>query len=391
MVSRHAVVVGGGIGGLSAAVGLREAGWRVTVVERAPRFEEIGAGIMLWPNALRALHALGLGERVSSLSTPQVTGGVHNRRGALLMRTDHADAERRLGGPFVGIHRAKLLAILRDALPSAALRHGTRVTGVTERGELTVESGTSDLDEADLVVGADGIGSRVRGALWPEHPGPARTGTTDWRAVIDAPDAVRNGISWGPGTEFGSVPLSDGRLYWYASLNADADTDHGDTDHGDDRAFLLEQFRSWHDPVPRLIESTPPHRLLRHDGYFLRHPLPSYVRGRVALLGDAAHAMAPNLGQGGCQAIEDAVELASALSRRPSVPEALDRYDSRRRPRSQRVARAARRMGRFGQRMSNPVAVGARDALVRLTPSALSMRAMATFADWTPPEIRPSR
>ncbi|MDR7303369.1 FAD-dependent monooxygenase [Haloactinomyces albus] len=384
MNGQHAVVVGGGIGGLCAAIGLRTAGWRVTVAERASRFGEIGAGIMLWPNAVRALRELGVHERMRALSTPQVQGGIRTHRGTWLMRMDHSAVERRLGGPVLGVHRADLLASLLEALPPESLRQGTEITGVTAVAGLTSSSG--DIDDADLVVGADGIRSRVRSSLWPQHPGPSPTGTVDWRAVIDDPGAPAFGMSWGPGTEFGSVPLADGRLYWYASINADVVTENGE-----DEEFLLRHFRSWHHPVGHLIASTPAGAILRHEGAFLQEPLSCYARGRVALLGDAAHAMPPNLGQGACQAIEDAVVLAASAAERGSVPEILHRYDRLRRPRSQAISRSSRRMGRFGQQLSSPPAVAMRDAALRLVPSALSMRGMSTLASWEAPTIRPGR
>uniref|UniRef100_UPI00037861E1 FAD-dependent oxidoreductase n=1 Tax=Saccharomonospora halophila TaxID=129922 RepID=UPI00037861E1 len=162
-----AIVVGGGIGGLSAAVGLRQAGWRVTVAERAPELTEVGAGITLWPNALRALDELGVGEALRPLLAPQASGGLRDPHGRAITRIDGAEFGRRLGRPLVGLHRARLVEILRAALPDDALRTGTEVVAVTTDGEVSYRDG--DTARADLVVGADGLGSRVRAALWPGH------------------------------------------------------------------------------------------------------------------------------------------------------------------------------------------------------------------------------
>ncbi|SFP04920.1 2-polyprenyl-6-methoxyphenol hydroxylase [Amycolatopsis arida] len=379
----QAVVVGGGIGGLGAALGLRRAGWRVTVLERGAAGTDLGAGISLWPNALRGLRELGLGARLRPLLTPQRTGALRDRRGRVLAEVGGDVLERALGLPMVAIHRGQLLDLLRAALPAESLRYDAEVTGITPSGEL--RGAGTDLAGADLVVGADGIDSGVRAALWPAHPGTAYCGVTAFRAVVDpVPGAVMDG-TWGPGAEFGAVPLVDGRLYWFVSLTAPEGLRPADR-----LAFLRTRLRDWHPGVHRILERTPPEAVLQHDVRVLAAPLDSYVRGRVVLLGDAAHAMAPFLGQGGCQAIEDAVVLAAELAREPDVPTALARYDRVRRPRTQGLARASELAGRFGHRVTNPVAVALRNTVLRLLPAAVAARGTMAAARWTPPRIEPA-
>lgn len=378
---RTAAVIGGGIGGLCAAIGLREAGWEVTVFERATEFAEIGAGITLWPNALRALDVLGLGERLAPLLSPQGAGEVRDHRGRLVNRLDGARLERALGRPLLAIHRAQLLELLRSALPADSLRSGTAITDVTADGTIRRHDGEST---ADLVVAADGIHSLVRARLWPGRPGPVYMGQTAFRAVLDTPGELSLSGLLGPGTEIGMIPLTGCRLYWYLSRTAPPGIRPDDP-----KAFLLERFANWPEPVPTLIAATPRDRLLQHDLFALRTPLPSYIRGRVALLGDAAHAMAPYLGQGGCQAIEDAVVLAAATTRHDETGEALAHYDRERRPRSQAVARRSEQTGRLGARLRNPLAVAARNTAFRLLPAAVSVRAATATADWRPPALLP--
>ncbi|MEU7780767.1 FAD-dependent oxidoreductase [Micromonospora parva] len=385
MSDAHAVVVGGGIGGLSAALALHRQGWRVTVLERAPELREVGAGLSLMANAVRALDALGLGPTVRRGGHGEAPGGIRNRHGRWLSRVDATEMVRQLGTTALGVHRATLHRTLREALPASSLHTSATVEHVEsdpERASVRYRTpnGSRTLT-ADLVVGADGLRSRVRAQLWPQHPGPVYAGSTAWRAAIAFADPVPAAITWGPGAEFGMVPIGDGQLYWYAALNAPPGG-HAP----DELAALRERFGDWHDPIPALLAATPPGVVLRNDIHHLAAPLPSYVRGRVALLGDAAHAMTPNLGQGAGQAIEDAVVLGAVCANGPEgLPAALGAYDEQRRPRSQAVARASVTAGRFGQQLCHPIAVAVRDTALRLTPGRVALRSMARYADWRPP------
>lgn len=238
--------------------------------------------------------------------------------------------------------------------------------------------------EADLVVAADGIGSRLRAQLFPGHPGPAYSGSTVLRAITESPVDLTTDfeITWGPGAEFGHIAFADGRAEWHAVLNSPAGVRHPDP-----LAEVRRRFDGWHDPIPALLAATRPDAVLHHDVNELVAPLPSYAVGRIALLGDAAHAMTPNLGQGACQSLEDAATLAAALSAGPTVESALGRYDAERRPRSQSVARAARQAGRMGQQLSRPAAVALRNTALRLAPSRVTVRTILRHADWTPPRL----
>ncbi len=383
MADRHAVVAGAGIGGLAAALALHRRGWRVTVLERAPEPREVGAGITLMANAMRGLDALGLGTQVRRLGHDGAAGGLRAWDGRWLSRVDAEEMNRLLGTTALGVHRAALHRVLREALPAEVLWTGCAVrdadpgTGAVRY----LRDGEPAELRADLVVGADGLRSALRSRLWPQSPPPAYTGSTAWRAAIPFDEPVPAAVSWGPAAEFGMVPLGDGQIYWYASTNAPAG-EHAP----DELAAVRERFGHWHDPIPDLLAATPPTAVLRNDLHHLAVPLGSYVRGRVALLGDAAHAMTPHLGQGACQAIEDAVTLGAVADPAGDVPAALRAYDQARRPRSQAVARAAARTARFGQELRHPAAIAVRNAMLRLTPSRTALRGMARYADWHPPQ-----
>ncbi|MFB7805269.1 FAD-dependent oxidoreductase [Streptomyces sp. INR7] len=383
MQRRHAVVAGAGIGGLTAAIALHRRGWRVTVCERAPEPPTTGAGIGLAPNALRALDAIGVDAARAAGSAVPATMGVRRSDGRWLTRADTSYMAARYGMPPIAVPRPAFTAALAAALPPGALRYGTTVTGVDDAaGRPTVRTAEGPDLSADLVVAADGIHSPLRRAHFPAHPGLHYIGETAWRTLVDAPDLPIPSMSetWGRGERFGVTPLADGRFYLYATALAPAGTRSADP-----RAELRDRFGSWHDPIPALLDRVgrfDPADVLQNDLYDLAAPLPRLHHGRIAWIGDAAHAMAPNLGQGGCQAIEDAVVLAHLLpagdteaAADEAVPAALAAYTAARRDRTDAVRRRARRVGRLGA-LRNPVAVTARDLAVRATPNRLALRGM---------------
>ncbi|MET3984334.1 FAD-dependent monooxygenase [Streptomyces sp. PvR034] len=386
MSQRHAVVVGAGIGGLTAAVALHCRGWQVTVCERAPEPPVTGAGIGLAPNALRALDAVGVDAARAAGGHVPATMGARRSDGRWLTRTATADMAARYGVAPLAVPRTALTTALAGALPPRALRYGAAVTAVDgDAGRAVVRTaGGPDLS-ADLVVAADGIHSPLRRAHFPDHPGLHYLGETAWRTIVDAPELRVAAMSetWGRGERFGLTPLSDGRLYLYATAPAPAGTRSADP-----RAELRRRFGTWHDPIPALldrIDRLDPADVLQNDLYDLAAPLPRLHHGRIAWLGDAAHAMAPNLGQGGCQAIEDAVVLAhllpvGAVDGADPVPAALAAYTAARLARTDAVRVRARRVGRLGA-LRNPLAAAARDLAVRAAPARLALRGMDDLFD----------
>ncbi|MFC9929078.1 FAD-dependent monooxygenase [Streptomyces sp. NPDC127190] len=381
MVKRSAcaVVIGGGIGGLTAAAALHRRGWQVTVLERARSLEPVGAAISLAPNALAALDVLGVGEEIRDLAAWQGDGGLRTPSGRWLSRSSARAAADRFGGPLVLLPRATLVDRLAALLPPGAVRTASAATltdpGDRDRPARVTTGGTER--EADLVVAADGISSRVRAALFPLHPGPVHAGFTTWRLLLPLPGArFASHETWGRGRIWGTHPLKDGRVYAYAAALAPA----GERAADGEKAELLRRFGDWHEPIPAVLAAARPEDVLRHDVHHIATPLPAYHLGRTALLGDAAHAMPPTLGQGGNQAIEDAVVLAH------HAPD-LVAYTADRLPRTTGIARRAVKVARVNLARGR-AAVAVRDTAVAVLSKAgpaLFLRGFDGIADWRPP------
>jgi 2-polyprenyl-6-methoxyphenol hydroxylase-like FAD-dependent oxidoreductase len=354
-------VVGAGLGGLAAAVALHRTGHAVTVLERAPELRETGAGIGIMPNGVLALDALGLGGPVRARSAPLGTaGGVRDRHGRLLLATDQAAIQALTGAPVVVVARRWLHGLLVDALPAGTVRTGRPVDTVPE---------------SDVVVVADGAGSRLRAALFPGHPGLRGSGEYAARAIAPAvpgvPMAPGELLDHRTGERFGCMPMSGGAVYWYATWR----TTDAPPDPTARHAWLRDRRADWHPCAAALIGATAPADVHVVETARLAAPVPSLVRDRVALLGDAAHAMTPDLGQGACLAFEDAVALGTVLDGATDVPEALARYDAQRRPRTTELMHQARRMNRLLTLRGPGGRV--RDAALRLLPRGPATRAMA--------------
>lgn len=361
----RAIIIGGGIGGLSAAIGLRKVGMDCTVFERAPEAREVGAGISMWPNAMRALEWLGAAAGVRARGMHASEAQIRSWRGRVNTHLNVEPDHTRLGGEFLMIHRADLLDALLEQLPREAVRWGCELVSVEESGAGSrLKFVDGPMESADLVVGADGLRSVVRAFV---H-GAERTrysGQTCWRGVaaFDHPGYRRGGLweIWGPGARFGITSLPAGHVYWWAA--ADAPEGSGSA-HDDHPRELLRIFGAWAEPVPEVIRATDPPRIFRND-LLDRPPRRGWSRGGVTLLGDAAHPMTPNLGQGGCTAIEDAVVLARCVqAARGDVAGALAMYERARYSRTARLVRQSRLLGWFGQRRGEAMCA-ARDAVFR--------------------------
>lgn len=376
------VVVGAGLGGVSAAVGLHRAGHEVMLCERGAELREAGTAIVIMPNGVRALDELGLGEYVRGQAMPAVTGGLRDRRGRPLLVADVREARRTVGAPAV-VDRRRLHRALRAPLPAELVRTATPVQRL-EPGEtgVSVIAGDRPVTRADAVIVADGIGSTLRSRLFPGHPGLRRVGRLDLRGMLPVPAGPDvSGLLAGmlvdrrTGSMFGLFPVGENALYWFtdsALRGAPPGADEA-------RRRMLSLTADWHPAVPALIEATPPADIYVDAIARLARPLPSFAIGGIALLGDAAHAMTPDLGQGASQAFEDAAAVTRCLAgaRPADVAERLRRYDAERRPRANRLMLQSSRQSWLTTRTG--AGAWLRDATLRATPNRFATRQLAAL------------
>jgi salicylate hydroxylase len=341
-------VIGGGIGGLTAALALRQAGFEVDVYEQAPELTQIGGGINMGPNAARVLRRLGLGPGLDREGVRPI--GSHQRRwedGRTLQRASlNPRCEELYGAPHITIHRADLLAVIASGFPSERIHLGHRLVGLQGQGDATEASFDNGVHvRADVLVGADGIHSAVRAALFGEEE-PRFAGCVAYRGLVPAERIADLGLelgsqSWvGPGAHFVHYFVSRGQLLNFVGWT---ELDTWNREDWTDRVTpdrALAAFAGWHSQIRRIIAAA--------DKCFIwalfdRDPLARWSVGRTTLLGDACHPMYPFMGQGAAQAIEDGAALAACLAAGDGDPaEALRRYEGLRLPRVTRLQQLSR-------------------------------------------------
>ena len=366
------VIIGAGIGGLTTALALKQKRLDVAVYERTAILTDVGAGISLWPNALKALYQLGLRPALDGVSFVSMDGALRSRDGTVLSRTTADQFIARLGLPVVVFHRADLLAVLADAARDIPIHTGHECRDVEHDADgVTVRFANGACAGGDVLIGADGLRSVVRDRLGV--PGALRySGYTAWRGIAPFETAgLMAGETLGSGQRFGLAPIHGNRVYWYATDNVPEGQREPPPET---KARLTRMFADWHEPIPGLIRSTGEDAILRNDIYD-RDPAGRWGSGRVTLLGDAAHPMTPNLGQGACQAIEDALVLAHHLSTGSDVPSSLRGYESERMPRTRSIVNASRRVGALFQ-VESRAFCWLRDLGLRMMPVEMSYRSL---------------
>jgi salicylate hydroxylase len=370
------LIAGAGIGGLTAALALRRAGFDAHVYEQARVLREVGAGVAISPNAVKVLQELGLTEALRTVGV--VSHSMDSRdwqTGALLGRVPLADAAvERWGAPFYHLHRADLHDVLRAALGDQHITLGARCVAVEQRDSgVTARFADGRETTGDLLIGADGIHSVVRDHVaGPDRPIWSRQ--ISWRGLAPAKVGhdvgleVRHHSFWGPRKIFVCFYVSAGRLVnWVGNTQSNEDWHEESWSARGDRDEVLRLFAGWHPEVQALIAGT---EQVFKWALFDRPPLETWTRGRVTLLGDAAHPMLPYMAQGASQSIEDAFVLARCLAADREDPQrAIERYAARRRERTAAVQAASREASRV-VRLTDPAEVQARNAGLAESPEA---------------------
>jgi len=365
-------IVGGGIGGLTLAIALRRKGINATVYEAAPHWKPLGAGLGLAGNAIKAFREIGLDREVLAVSQVLQKVIIKNAGGNSLMQTDSVKISEKYGVTNnFAIHRADLHAVLIRHLPEGSIVLNKALAGLEQTEQSVVlkfKDGTSD--RVDFMVAADGIHSEVRNHFLPAVK-PRYAGYTAWRAIVDdLPanfDTTVTSESWGRGARFGIVPLTGDRAYWFACVNARPNDELMRSLTGKD---LLTFFGNFHQPVPELLQRT---RTVIWNDIIDLPPLEKFAFGNVVLIGDAAHATTPNMGQGACMAIEDAVVLANIVNSVADPAEAFLRFQERRMERTSKIVRDSWQLGKVAQ-LDNPLLAPLRNLALRLAPASMADR-----------------
>lgn len=365
---QKAVIIGGGIAGLCTAIALRQIGIDVRVYERTKAFEPVGAGLSLWTNAIRTLRKLGLADQVIEAGSIFRRSEFRSPSGKVFQSGDLGA----LSEPNVCIHRAELHRVLASALPPDTLRLGMKCISVEQDAErVTVHLANGETDQADFVIAADGFRSAIRQQLFPTTR-INYDNRISWRGVAETQDGMTPDIAyqtWGRGQRFGYMCVDRKHVYWFAVINLP----EGQTPPaGERKDFLRQRFLGWHDPIEHMMDRTAADNIVE-TGIYDIDPLERWSRGRITLLGDAAHAATPDMGQGGCMAIEDAVVLARSLSQEQDLTSALNRYETERKPRTTWIMNQSRSIGRITQ-LNNPLLCTFRDFILSVVPDAVTRR-----------------
>jgi 2-polyprenyl-6-methoxyphenol hydroxylase-like FAD-dependent oxidoreductase len=366
----RALVVGGGIGGTTAGCALHRAGVEAAVFEQADDVRRIyvGSGIHLWNNTMRALAEVGLDRKVMDVSGPGAIVehfDIYSHTGRLLASVPLERTRARIGAECVGINRAELLPALAEELPAGVLRLGKRCVGFEQTdGAVVARFGDGSEERGEVLIGADGAHSTIRRQLLGDGA-PRYAGYTIWQGITNVRESIAPvglfPILFGPGQRFAYYHVNEVRLYWFAVANAP----EGGSEPAEERkAMLLERFRGWPAHIAEIIESTPVEATHRRDLYD-REPDERWGEGRATLLGDAAHAMTFDLGQGAGQSIEDAVVLARCLADVADPAEALREYERRRMKRTAHMQKLSRFVGRTAA-WEQPAAVRLREVAWRV-------------------------
>jgi len=371
------LIIGGGIAGLSAAIALQQIGASFLLVERQVFIKGIGAGFGITSNAIASFQQLGLAEEVEAIANPLINLKIVDQFGKQIL-DGNPQSLKGYNKTNYAIHRADLHALLLSKIPKEAILTDRKYSHFEQHEHHTTAYFNEGAPiECKYLLGADGIGSLIRQQMFANSP-PRYAGYTCWRGVIDQGDIVlKSSIeTWGANGRFGITPLIRNQIYWYACINAPANS----TVY---QQYLLADlqatFKDYHAIIPKVLAQTAPENLIHNDIIDIK-PLTQYHSGNILLLGDAAHATTPNLGQGACMAIEDVAILQQELQHNSDIKSAFERVSQRRVQRCTQIVNKSWTMGKVAQ-MDTKWLLPIRNNLLRCVPQRLQDRQMRDLLD----------
>lgn len=374
------LIIGGGIGGLTTAIALQRKGISVQVFENAAEFKSLGAGIILAANAMKALEVMGLSEVIKSAGKLLKEGSILNDKGTVLSKVNVEEVTRQFGLHNFTIHRADLHQLLLSQLQPGTVVYQKRCVDVTQDAtSVTATFADGSSATADCLLASDGVHSVIRQKLLPAST-IRYAGYTCWRAVVQADparvDLTRFTESWGAQGRFGIAPLTGNSVYWFACINAPQNSMEMKQKTIID---LQQHFQNFHNPIPYLLSLTKDNQLIQNDIIDIK-PLKQLAFGRILLIGDAGHATTPNMGQGACQAIEDAATLMNQLGQETTIEQDFSTFEQKRLKRTEKINVASWQIGQIAQ-VANPLLASLRNGLMRLIPGSVASKQLEFLYD----------
>jgi 2-polyprenyl-6-methoxyphenol hydroxylase-like FAD-dependent oxidoreductase len=355
-------IIGGGIGGLTTALALKQNGQQVTIYESAPEIKPVGAGIIMANNAMQVFEKLGIREKIESIGHKVSNINITDAQLNSISSADLNKFEKKYGVHNIAIHRADLQQILATEVGFQNLQLSKRLIKIEQQKDFKLTFDDNTIVNAEVVIGADGIKSIVRKQLF--GTGTLRdTKQKCWRGVSQFDDTSKFNHhafeAWGKGRRFGFVKISNKKIYWFAVINEKLNAHHQE---------ITELFKDFHPEIIKIISETPKDNIFFSDLMDLQ-PITKWHHGKVCLIGDAAHATTPNLGQGACQAVEDAYVIGKLFGQGKSAEEAFDQYEKLRMEKAHFIVNTSWTMGKVAH-FQNSIAIWLRNLLVKTIPKS---------------------
>ncbi len=371
---KKVTIIGGGIAGLTTAIALEKIGIKTTIFEAAPEIKAVGAGIGLGANAIKAFQYLGIADEILKAGRLLEAFTVYDQAGKPITHTDSKAVSAKYGADNFTIHRAVLHEILLSKIDPYSIETNQKAVDIEQKEDSIIIKFQSGMTyETDYLIVADGIHSPIRQKLLPNSK-PRYAGYTCWRGVIDNSELNLTEASetWGAAGRMGILPMANNKIYWFACVNA---PQNDPTMKAYQIADVQRIFKDFHTPISEVLAHTKQEQVMRNDIIDLE-PISQYAFNNIVLIGDAAHATTPNLGQGACQAIEDAVILADEIKANENMAIAFENFEKRRLKRTHYVVNTSRVMGKVAQ-LQNTLLMGLRNAAFRLLPASVNERQLS--------------